>query len=97
MILPCFKLLAEPVDEYARTMKPFQLAASEVGKRSKIGGIPFGIKEEDYPECPCCKKRMTFYGQLDSLNDDYIIADCGLIATFICFDCNEVKAEIVTC
>ncbi len=37
---------------------------------------------------------MTFYGQLDSLNDDYIIADCGLIATFICFDCNEVKAEI---
>ena len=31
--------------------------------------------------------KMTFYGQLDSINDDICIADCGMIYVFICFDC----------
>ncbi len=39
---------------------------------------------------------MSFYGQLDSINDDICIADAGLISVFICFKCNEVKAEIAT-
>jgi hypothetical protein len=37
---------------------------------------------------------MTFYGQLDSINDDIIIADCGMIYVFLCFDCYEVTAKI---
>lgn len=37
---------------------------------------------------------MTFYGQLDSINDDFMIADVGLIYVFFCFDCNEVSAMI---
>ncbi|MBR1911338.1 MAG: hypothetical protein IJ828_03160 [Treponema sp.] len=95
MILPCFNLILEPIDEKAKKLTPFRWASPEVGKRNKIGGLPTGIKENDYPICPCCGKKMTFYGQLDSINDDYIIADCGLIAVFICFDCNEVRTEIV--
>ena len=35
---------------------------------------------------------MSFYGQLDSINDDYVLADCGLIYVFVCFSDNEVKA-----
>ncbi|MBO4728015.1 MAG: hypothetical protein J5631_06320 [Spirochaetaceae bacterium] len=96
MVLPCFKLISEPDDEKAKSIKPFRWASPDVGKRNKIGGFPYGIKEEEYPKCPFCGKKMTFYGQLDSINDDYIIADCGLIAVFICFDCNEVSAEIVS-
>ncbi len=96
MILPCFNLITKPFDEQAKKLEPFKWADPEIGKRNKIGGIPDGIKEEDFPYCPCCRKRMSFYGQLDSINDDFIIADCGLIAVFICFDCNEVKAEIVS-
>ena len=37
---------------------------------------------------------MTFYGQFDSLNDVICIADAGLVYVYLCFDCNEVKAEI---
>jgi hypothetical protein len=30
---------------------------------------------------------MTFYGQLDSISDEFILADCGLVYIFVCFDC----------
>jgi len=29
---------------------------------------------------------MTFYAQLDSINDDISIADAGMVYVFICFD-----------
>jgi hypothetical protein len=29
---------------------------------------------------------MTFYGQLDSINDDITIADAGMVYVFICFE-----------
>jgi len=29
---------------------------------------------------------MTFYGQLDSIDDDVVIADCGLVYVFVCFN-----------
>jgi hypothetical protein len=96
MKIPFFKLIAEPQDDDAKALKPFQWAGPEVGKRHQLGGVPLRIKESDYPKCPDCGKPMTFYGQLDSINDDLIIADCGTIAVFFCFDCNEVKAEITS-
>ncbi len=37
---------------------------------------------------------MTFYAQLDSLGDEFVIADCGLIHVFVCFDCVEVAALV---
>lgn len=35
---------------------------------------------------------MSFYAQLDSINDDIILADCGMIYVFVCFDCLETTA-----
>ena len=39
---------------------------------------------------------MTFYGQLDSIGDDYALADVGVIVVFFCFDCNEPVAELAS-
>lgn len=96
MKVPFFKLIPEPQDDEAKQLPGFQWAGPNVGKRHQLGGIPTRIKESDYPKCPDCGEKMTFYGQFDSINDDIIIADCGTIAVFFCFDCNEVKAEITT-
>ena len=76
--------------------KPFQWASSDVGFRNKIGGKPDGLKQTEYPKCKTCGNRMTFYGQLDSLNDEIVVADCGFIAVFLCFDCYETHSEIVS-
>ena len=48
MILPCFNLITKPFDEQAKKLEPFKWADPEIGKRNKIGGIPDGIKEEDF-------------------------------------------------
>jgi len=37
---------------------------------------------------------MTFYGQFDSVNDDYSVADAGLIYVYLCFDCFEAAALV---
>lgn len=37
---------------------------------------------------------MSFYGQLDSHSDDFMIGDCGMAYVFICFDCLETKSVI---
>jgi len=34
------------------------------------------------------------YGLLDSLNDEFCIADAGLIYVFLCFDCLEGAAVV---
>jgi len=34
------------------------------------------------------------YAQLGSLNDEFVIADCGMVYVFVCFECNEVKSII---
>jgi hypothetical protein len=39
---------------------------------------------------------MTFYGQLDSVGDDLVLADAGLVHVFVCFDSFEAAAEIAT-
>jgi len=47
------------------------------------------LQNEQWPSCPAGHGKMTFYGQLDSINDDICIADCGMIYVFICFDCSK--------
>jgi hypothetical protein len=78
------------------SMKPFKWAGEDIGFRNKIGGKPDNIAENDYPLCDSCKNKMTFYGQLDSISDDFIIADCGMISVFLCFDCLETKSIITS-
>ncbi len=93
--IPPFRLRREPLDDEARQLPPFKWAADEVGNRHRLGGLPErDVSPEDWPKCPDCNEPMTFYGQLDSLNDAICIADAGLIYVYVCLDCNEVRAEI---
>jgi len=93
--IPPFKLVAEPMNDEARQLQPFRWAADDVGKRHRLGGEPErAVRPEDWPQCPDCKESMTFYGQLDSLNDEICIADAGMIYVYVCLTCNEVRAEI---
>lgn len=39
---------------------------------------------------------MTFYGQLDSVNDEYCIGDVGMVYVYVCFDCLTAEAVIDT-
>ena len=39
---------------------------------------------------------MMFYGQFDSVNDEFCIADAGMIHVFYCFACITVKAEVAS-
>jgi hypothetical protein len=92
--IPPFKLIPEPLTEEAKNLPKFKWADDEIGTRHQLGGEPKFIQQEDYPFCSDCEKQMTFYGQLDSINDDFCIADCGMIYVFICFDCNTTESII---
>ena len=83
-----------PLNEEAKLFKRFKYANNKIGTRHKIGGNPDFIQHEEIPECKECNKPMLFYGQLDSLNDDFCIGDCGMIYVFICLDCLEVRSII---
>ena len=37
---------------------------------------------------------MTFYGQFDSINDQFCIADRGMIYVFLCFGCYESTSMV---
>ena len=64
----------------------------DIGMRHRLGGEPEFIQDVAWPECVSCRQRMTFYGQLDSINDEFNLADCGLIYVFVCFGCFETKS-----
>jgi hypothetical protein len=92
--LPPFKLVPEPLDEEAAALPPFKWADPEVGTRHQLGGSPTFLQGAERPTCSDCAALMSFYGQLDSLNDEFILADCGLVYVFVCFDCFSAKAFI---
>jgi hypothetical protein len=85
--IPPFKLVPVPQNDEAKSLPKFQWARKDIGTRHQLGGEPNFLHNEPWPKCPSCNKDMTFYGQLDSINDDLCIADCGMIYVFICFDC----------
>ncbi len=92
--IPRFKLIAQPVCEEAFKLPKFKWAKDSIGQRHQLGGSPFFLQEDAFPDCPECGKGMTFYAQLDSINDEFCIADCGMIYVFVCFDCITVKSII---
>ena len=95
--IPPFRLLAEPLSDDARRLPRFQWAADDVGTRHRLGGEPEPrLHDSHWPRCPECAERMSFYGQLDSINDEFCIADAGRVCIFLCVTCNEVKATIET-
>ena len=92
--IPPFKLAATPLNEEARQAMGFKWADPEVGTRHRLGGEPKLLQPEEIPECPSCGQPMSFYGQLDSIGDEYDIADCGMVYVFLCFDCFEATAFV---
>ena len=95
--IPPFCLTAQPLDDEATNLPPFKWAAPEVGTRHKLGGVPDFIQPPEWPTCPGCKAQMTFYGQLDSINDEFCIADVGMIYVFLCFDCYKSASVVQSC
>jgi len=91
--LPEIEIVLNPKTSEAVDIIGFQWAGDNIGKRSKIGGSPNWIQNPEWPKCTC-NKKMTFYGQLDSIGDECNIADCGMIYVFLCFDCFETKSII---
>src|SRR5262245_55655773 len=97
-VIPAFKLIPEPLSEEAIKLPGFKWAGEGVGKRHQLGGKPtrWIDDEQPWPCCPHCKEKMTFYAQLDSINDEFNVADACLIYVFLCFNCNEVFATLNT-
>ena len=77
--IPPLRLIPEPVSDEARRLPGFTWAGGDAGRRHQLGGSP---------------ARKLSEAQLDSINDDIMIADVGIIYVFVCFDCNETKALI---
>jgi hypothetical protein len=87
--IPPFKLISEPLNDDARNLPKFKWAPREIGTRHQLGGEPKFLQDVIWPSCPSGHGKMTFYGQLDSINDDICIADCGMVYVFICFECYD--------
>ncbi len=75
-------------------MAPFKWGPKEIGQRHRLGGTPDFIHDQQWPTCRTCRVKMSFYGQLDSINDEVCIADCGLIYVFLCFGCYESQSFV---
>lgn len=78
----------------AEALPPFKWAPTEIGTRHQLGGEPRWIQGDETPVCGQCYEPMTFYAQLDSINDEFNLADCGLIYVFVCFNDYEAKAVL---
>ncbi|PCE65987.1 hypothetical protein [Sediminicola luteus] len=93
MTIPEIKLIPKPESEEGRQALGYKWN-NIAGTRHKLGGKPDGLPVQEYPLCDSCKSTMTFYAQIDSIGDDYDLADCMLIHSFVCFDCYEVKSQL---
>jgi len=94
MKIPKIILKPHKTEESKKLKFGFEEYENYVGKDFQLGGEPKWIQEEDWPICKNCGEKMTFYAQLDSINDDYRIGDCGLVYVFICFNCLESKSIV---
>jgi uncharacterized protein YwqG len=73
--------------------------SKELGKRSKLGGEPNWIQNDEIPKCPKCNKHMTFICQIDSIGytgsakttGEYMFGDVGMFYNFFCFNCGEAS------
>ena len=80
----------------ARNAAGFEWADTTIGTRHQLGGTPRNVEESGYPRCPSCSEPMSFYGQLDSIGDDFALADVGVVQVFVCFGCFEASAQVAS-
>lgn len=92
--IPPFRLRPEPLSAEAERLPGFEWAAEEVGRRHQLGGEPEWLQGDATPVCSECGEKMTFYGQLDSINDDIVLADAGLVYVFVCFNDFQARAIV---
>jgi hypothetical protein len=82
-----------------------------LGLRTKLGGVPDWIQEDQTPDCDLCRGEMIFVGQIDSIehdsgknplrkdclgHQDYMFGDVGMIYVFFCFECCK-SASVFQC
>lgn len=91
MKIPKIKLVPNPETEEAKKAVGYEWN-DVAGTRHQLGGSPEGLNESEYPVCKDCNETMTFYAQIDSIGDDYDLADCMVIHNFVCFACFTVEA-----
>lgn len=91
--IPEIQLTPTPATDEARAAVGFRWN-DRAGTRHKLGGEPDWQQGSETPRCASCSLQMTFYGQLDSVGDDFVIGDCGLIYVFVCFECLTTKAVL---
>ncbi|KQZ39537.1 hypothetical protein ASD58_03815 [Duganella sp. Root1480D1] len=59
---------------------------------NRLGGHPTWVQGADYPDCPCCKKKMRFMLQLDSQlpdqdSEEWLWGSGGVAYGFNCATC----------
>ena len=94
--IPAFRLILEPLSREAENLlvRPSYVDPI-IGTRHRLGGAPDLPPDAEWPTCRTCDRVMIFYAQLDGLPapSEFDLADAGLIAVFVCFDCFEVAAS----
>jgi hypothetical protein len=89
--IPEIPLVPAPQSDEARSAIGFRWANPGPGTRHKLGGKPDWIQGDWTPKCEC-GLLMRFYGQLDSIGDEYNLADVGIIYVFVSPDCWTTKS-----
>jgi hypothetical protein len=92
--IPAFRMRVEPLSREAEAILGFEWADNSIGHRHQLGGDPTWLQGDATPTCADCGERMTFYGQLDSIGDDVVLADVGLVYVFVCFNDFEARAIV---
>jgi len=101
--LRIYKVALAPVDSEKGAV-PLSYP-NHLGLRTKFGGTPQWVQDEETPTCPHCAETMTFVAQIDSFehqstnnpnsrdaihgNQQFMFGDVGMIYVFFCFDCCE--------
>ena len=93
MKIPEIKLIVSPETKEAQNTVGYTWNKT-AGTRHKLGGTPDGINNKNYPVCNSCQEKMTFYAQIDSIGEDYDLADCMVIHQFVCFNCFEIESQL---
>ena len=106
--LPEFKVTLTRLKAGEKPYPAASLRFDPLGQRTKLGGEPDWIQNEETPSCPYCYTAMTFISQIDSvehqsksnphsvnaLSDDrkWMFGDVGMIYVFFCFECTSTTS-----
>lgn len=68
-------------------------ANKKVGRRSKLGGEPAWLQNDESPQCPKCAKEMAFLLQIAS-DSQVMFADMGVLYAFVCPECGVTASQV---